>query len=296
MKKLFLLYILFLVGCTSIELKNQIIVSILPQKYIVQRIVGKKFSIQVLIPAGYNPVTHKLTSRQMKAISHAKIYFRIGHIPFEKTSIKRICSLNPRMKVIDTSKGVKLIRGHQCSEHDHDHGHKCEHEEAESGEGIDPHIWLSPKAMLIQAKHVLKTVVQLDPKNKEFYQKNYKSLVQDIQNLENKIRNILQGAKQKKIMVFHPAWGYFARDYQLEQIALEVEGKKPSAADFKRIIDRAKRENIKVLFLQRQFDQKHAKTLVNNFGGQVVYLDPLAENWLENMEKIARTFKKVLDK
>ena len=282
---------LFLISCGSPVPNNDsskplISVSILPQKYFVQRIVGDRFEVNVMIPPGHSPATYAPVPQQMRTLSHSKLYFRIGHIPFEKAWMENIAANNKTMKIIDTSVGVDLIKAGNEERHDHDHKHHHA--------GVDPHIWLSPGAVKIQVKHILEAVIKTDPENREFYESNYRALVKDIDLLDREIKVLLKESKGKTFMVFHPSWSYFARDYHLDQLAIEVEGKAPAAADLKRVVDIAEKQGIHVIFVQEQFDTDSARAVAAEINGRVVPMNPLAEDWLTNMKKIAQTLGKHL--
>jgi zinc transport system substrate-binding protein len=287
---LFILLSLFFISCgpPRPDMKSekfQITVTILPQKYFIHRIVGGgdilNFDIHVMIPPGHSPATYAPTPQQMKDLNHSILYFRIGHIPFEKAWMKNIAANNPHLKIIDTSVGVALIEtGEDKEELPREHYHHA---------GIDPHIWLSPHAVKIQAKHILDAVIEIDSKNQEFYKENYRLFLLDIDRLDREIRFLLEKCSGRKLMVFHPAWSYFARDYGLEQLPIEVEGKAPNPASLKKIIDIARKEKIRIIFVQEQFDTHSARAVAAEIGGRVVKIDPLAPDWLANMKKIAQT-------
>lgn len=291
---LFIIISLLFINCGSprpviSSAKIQITVSILPQKYFVHRIVGGDnldFDIHIMIPPGHSPATYAPTPQQMKGLSHSKLYFRIGHIPFEKAWMKNIAANNPHLKIIDTSVGVDLIETGESEDDVHqDHHHHA---------GIDPHIWLSPHAVKIQAKHILDAVIELDSQHRELYEENYRLFLRDIDGLDREIKAVLEQYRGKKFMVFHPAWSYFARDYSLEQLPIEVEGKAPNPANLKKIIDIARQENIRIIFVQEQFDTNSARAVAAEIGGQVVKIDPLALDWLDNMKGIAQTLSDAL--
>jgi zinc transport system substrate-binding protein len=284
---LLILLILFFINCGSpgpdiSSKKFQITVSILPQKYFVERIAGDgvniDFDIHVMIPPGHSPHTYAPTPRQMKDLSYCKLYFRIGYIPFETTWMKNIAANNPQMKIIDTSVGVDLIEARE----DEDELHQGHHHA-----GIEPHIWLSPRAVKIQAKHILDALIEIDRENQESYKENYRLFLLDIDQLDREIRSLLEKSGGRKFMVFHPAWSYLARDYGLEQLAIEEEGKAPNPGNLKKIIDIARRENILIIFVQQQVDTHSASAVAAEIGGRVVKLDPLAPDWLDNMKGIA---------
>ncbi len=291
---LFIIISLLFINCGSpgpviSSAKFQITVSILPQRYFVHRIVGSDnldFDIHIMIPPGHSPATYAPTPQQMKDLGHSKLYFRIGHIPFEKAWMKNIAANNPHLKIIDTSVGVDLIETGESEDDAHqDHHHHA---------GIDPHIWLSPHAVKIQAKHILDAVIELDSQHREFYKENYRVFLKDIDRLDREIKLLLEKSRGRKLMVFHPAWSYFARDYGLEQLAIEVEGKAPNPANLKKVIDIARQDNIRIIFVQEQFDTNSARAVAAEIGGRVVKIDPLALDWLENMKGIAQTLSDAL--
>jgi zinc transport system substrate-binding protein len=267
-------------------------VSILPQEYFVQRIAGDRARVNVMIPPGHSPATYEPTPRQMRELSASSLYFRIGHIPFEKAWLENIASANPAMKIVDTSVGVELIDTRKPLEgEDHDH------DEAEADHvhtGIDPHIWLSPKAVKIQAGHIRDALAAHDPAYAETYNANYRAFAADIDTLHKEIAAGFAGLGGRRFMVFHPAWGYFGRDYGLVQLPVEVGGKTPSPRVLKQVIDTAKKENIKVIFVQKQFDTHSAEAVAADINGKVIQLDPLAPDWLGNMKKIAAALKEAL--
>jgi len=238
-----------------------VVVSILPQIEFVKSVGKDKVSVSAMIPPGFSPTTYEPSVEQLKKLSVADLYIRIGHIPFEKAQMKKLASLNPKMKVIDSSKGIEIYKG-------------------------DPHIWLSPRLAKIQVENICQALVEIDPVNKDFYEKNKNDYLIKLDNLDLKLRDAFSEMKGKKILVFHPAFGYLARDYGFEQIAIEIEGKEPSAENLARIIDTAKKENIKTVFVQKQFSQKSAKAIAQQIGGIVVPLDPLAKNYVENLRRI----------
>ena len=244
-----------------------VVVSILPQIEFVKSVGKDKVSVSAMIPPGFSPATYEPSVEQLKKLSAADLYIRIGHIPFEKAQMKKLASLNPKMKVIDSSEGIEIYKG-------------------------DPHIWLSPRLAKIQVENICQALVEIDPVNKDFYEKNKNDYLIKLDNLDLKLRDAFSEMKGKKILVFHPAFGYLARDYGFEQIAIEIEGKEPSAENLARIIDTAKKENIKTVFVQKQFSQKSAKAIAQQIGGNVVPLDPLAKDYIENLRRIGEEMGK----
>jgi len=208
-----------------------------------------------------SPATYEPDIEQLKKLSAADLYIRIGHIPFEKTQMRRLEDLNPKMKVIDSSKGIEIYKN-------------------------DPHIWMSPRLVKVQVENICLALTEMDPENKNFYEKNKNEYLVKLDDLNLELRNAFSEMTSKKILVFHPAFGYLVRDYGFEQIAIEIEGKEPSAENLAKIIDTAKKENIKTIFVQKQFSQKSAEAIAQQIGGSVVPLDPLAEDYVENLRRI----------
>jgi zinc transport system substrate-binding protein len=264
-------------GIRQIDKRSRIAVSILPQKYFVQRIAGGKWNIDVMVPPGHNPAVYEPTPLQLQNLSRALIYFRIGYIGFELAWMGNLKQLNPAMTIVDTSRDVALIHGSGKN------GHKSSGNET----GIDPHIWLSPKAVAVIAGHISGTLEKADPENQAFYQANYHLFLSDIDRLDSEIRRIFSNKKKRKFMVFHPAWTYFARDYDLIQISIEKEGKDPAPSNLKQIIDEARHEGIHSIIVQSQFDTHSAETIGRALNGEVILLDPLALDWINNLKNIA---------
>jgi zinc transport system substrate-binding protein len=284
-----LLLFLFVPGCGDlgpdpVSGKPLIFVSILPQKYVVERIAAGNFDIHVMIPPGHSPATYAPTPRQIRILSLAVLYLRIGHIPFETAWMENITANAENMKIVDTSIGIELITpGKQEPSHGHDHH-----------TGIDPHTWLSPRAVKIQCKHILDALTALEPQKQQVFQNNYRRFLEDIEQLHREIAALLEKHRGKKFMVFHPAWTYFARDYGLVQVPIEIEGKSPSPMELKKAVDIAKKDDIHVIFVQQQFDTASARAVANEIKGEVIVMDPLAPNWPDNMKRIARTLNRVL--
>lgn len=211
----------------------------------------------------------------MVALANAKTYISIG-VPFEKAWLEKIQAVNPNMKMVDTTQGIER--------------------KATPDGGFDPHIWLSPSLVKVQSQTIYAALAELDPAHQAEYKANLDAFLVDIDKLDASIRNTLSNLKTKKFIVFHPAWGYFARDYGLEMIPIEVGGQEPSAQELAALVQRAKDENIKVVFVQPEFSQEDAETIAQEIGGEVIAISPLAPDWLANLQKVAETFAAVLNK
>ena len=288
---LILAAILFL-GCSeNNKTSNKIFVSVLPQKHFVEAITGDKFKVEVMVPPGLSPATYEPLPKQMLSLSDAKLYFRIG-VPFENSWIDKIADNNKNLKIVDTREGINLRSfetfEHMEEKHDH-HGHSHGHGHSHDHGEKDPHIWLDPSLVKIQAKTVYESVIKEDPINKEFYLKNYNSFRQKLDSLDAQLFGICAAAVDNKFLVFHPSWGYFADRYGLRQFSIEYEGKEPSPMQLAKIIKFIKENNITTIFVQKQFSTKSAETIALEINGTVKTLDPLAENYFENLIYMAKT-------
>lgn len=272
---------------SSLE-KIKIFVSILPQAYFVERVGGDRVDVSVMVGPGQSPVTYEPMPRQMVELGKAKLFFRIG-VPFENVWMDRISKTNPKMKVIDTRRGIKLL---PMKTH-HDKAPK-QHASLRKDGLKDPHIWTSIRLVKTQAQNICDALLNLDQDNKGYYQDNLRAFIDDLNNLDAEIVESLKGIRARKFMVFHPAWGYFARDYGLDQIPIEIGGKEPGARELVNLIEEAKNDGIRIIFVQKQFSEKSAEALADAIGGRIILIDPLARDYLNNMKIIAETFRRVI--
>lgn len=249
-------------------------VSILPQKYFVERVGGDLVNVNVMVLPGESPATYEPKPEQMTALAQADAYVSIG-VPFEKAWLEKIQAANTKMKMVDTTQGIER--------------------KATADGGFDPHIWLSPSLVKIQSETIYKALAELDPAHAADYKANFEAFVKDIDALDTNIRATLEKTETKKFIVFHPAWGYFARDYGLEMIPIEVGGQEPSAQELAGLIEKAKTENIKVVFVQPEFDQEEAATIAKEIGGKTLSIGALNPDWLGNLKSVAETFAAVLN-
>lgn len=260
--------------------KLQVMVSIAPQKYFVEKIGNGYVNVDVMVPAGAEPHTFEPKPQQLKALSRAELYLRI-RIDFEEAWMDKIKTANPKMQIVDTTQGIQRLPM------------STERGTGDTG-NVDPHIWLSPSLVKTQARTIYTALTQRDPQHQAIYQANLDRFLTDINLLDRDIRRSLQGVKNRKFIVFHPSWGYFARDYDLTMIPIEAGGQEPSAAELAQLIREAKRDSIKVVFAEPQFSQQTADTISKQIGGEVLLIDPLAPDWLNNLRQVSKTFSKVL--
>jgi len=255
-------------------------VSIVPQEYFLHKIGGDRVEVHVMVPSGANPHTYEPAPRQMTDLSKADIYFSIG-IPFESAWMERFKSINPDLSVVETHLGIerKPIERHDG----HDHGHA--HENGDGQASPDPHIWLSPPLVKIQAGNILKGLIAADPAHRNAYERNHAAFIREIDTLDAELRRRLQ--KGTEFMVFHPSWGYFADAYGLVQVPVEIEGKSPKAAEIQRLIRYAEERNIRTVLVQPQLSSRSAEMIAHSIHGRTVDADPLAGNWPDNLLHVA---------
>jgi len=255
-----------------------VFVSILPQQYFVEHVGGDHVAVSVLVGPGQSPETYEPTPKQMTALARARIYFSIG-VAFEDTWMKRIQAANPALRVAPIQRGVAIL--------------PLAGSGGEPG-GSDPHVWTSPQRVKRMAANVRDALIQADPAQRGDYESNYRTFAAELDKLDGDIRTLLAPARGKAFMVFHPAWGYFAHDYGLRQIPIEAEGKEPGAKSLARVIELGKREGVKAIFVQSQFSRRTAETVAVAIGARVVAVDPLAENYPQNLLQVAREFAAAL--
>jgi zinc transport system substrate-binding protein len=273
-----------------------VFVSIVPQKFFVQQIGKDLVDVQVMVQPGASPATYEPKPRQMAALTKSKVYFAIG-VPFENAWLPKLAVANPAMRVVHTDSGITRIR--MAANHDHEdiperHAADEQNESRRGHTGLDPHIWLSPPLVKVQARSILAGLQEIDPVNKDVYAANFKQFSAEIDQLDAELRKVFAGKVGMRFMVFHPSWGYFARAYALKQVPIEIEGKNPKPSQLKRLIEHARENRIKVIFAQPQFSTRSAALLAREIGGQVAFADPLALDWMANLRNVANKFKLAL--
>ena len=294
-----LLFTVSIVGCARPSTLEEtdiltVTVSIAPQQYFVSRIAGDDVRVNVMVEPGASPATYEPKPEQLAALSQSAAYFSIG-VPFENIWLDRIADANPDMRIVDTTEGIERvpIEAH-THEGEGEEEHEDEHDHAEGAP--DPHIWLSPSLVKIQARTIAEALIDLDPERQSTYQENLTAFLADIEALEATIEETLSGVENRKFLVFHPSWGYFAEDFGLEQIAIEVGGQEPSARELAALITLAQEEQIRVVFAQPEFSTEDASTIAEEIEGEVIMVSPLAVDWLDNMSKVADTFAAALNR
>ena len=272
----------FLASCASPEngktAKPTVLVSIAPYKYFVEQIASDLADIMILIPPGTNHHDYDPSPRQLQALTKAKLLFINGGLPLEQNLVPSLRQNQPELKIINLSEGINLIYDDDdddANNHNH-HGHN-----------YDPHIWLSFNNGLIIAKNVMTALLEMFPEHQERITANYNTLKAKI-NEAIELNNVeMANLKCRQFVIFHPALSYYARDYNLEQISIEHEGKEPTPSQLKKIIDIARKTGVQVVFIQKEFDASNARLVAESINGKIVQIDPLAEEWLDNLKAIA---------
>jgi len=260
-------------GCSQQQPGDKIgvVVTILPQAEFVESIGGDKVEITVMVPPGASPHTYEPTPSQMVALSHAEMYAKVGSgIDFELAWMDALIAQNEDMLVVDCSAGVELQAMTAA-------------DEGETSGNMDPHIWLSPQNAIIMVQNIADGLIQIDPDNSDYYKQNRDAYIQQLEQLDSDIRDGLSDVSNRVFMVFHPAFGYFASEYNLTMLPIEDEGKEPTPAGLQYLIEQAEEHNIKVVFAEPQYNQQSAEVIADEIGGGVVLIDPLAEDYIANL-------------
>lgn len=273
-------------------------VTIAPQKYFVDKISGGLIPASVMILPGANPHAYEPKPKQMAELAKASIYFTIGDT-FDTVWMERIKGTNPGITVVRTEDGVEKIPM-EGEKHHEDHSthqeHDAEHHGGHDHGGLDPHIWLDPSLVKIQAQNIRDGLCAIDPQHADQYRANAEAFLRELDALDTEIRAILAPIPKERrtFLVFHPSWGYFARAYDLRQASIEIEGKEPSPRELAGIIELGREIGAKVIFVQPQFSEKSAAVIAKQIGARVVRLDPLAQDWADNLRQAAKAMADAL--
>ena len=251
--------------------KIGVVASIPPLAEFVEKVGGERVSVLVMVPSGANPHTYEPTSTQLKEVSKAKVYVKVGSgVEFELVWLDKVLEFNKDILVVDCSQDVELVGG-------------------------DPHIWLSPRNAKIMVANIYEGLAQVDPQGKAYYAKNKEEYIRKLTKLDREIAESLSEIRNRKFMVYHPAWGYFARDYNLTQIPIEKEGKEPTARDLAELVKQAKADNIKIIFASPEFNPKTAEVIADEIDCKIVFISPLAKDYIANLRKVTAELVQALN-
>ena len=271
---IYLSAIMLLAACTSNKQQNDntLYVSILPLQSLVEGIVGEDFDIEVHVPAGASPETFEPTPRQFVGLNRAQLVFNVGLIDFETTLLGK---MEQQEKVVDLSRGIDLIEG-SCSHANHGHNH---------AHGVDPHVWTSPKALQKMAANAYEAIRKAYPDSVK-YEANYKRLQEELQALDIRTAEKIAQSGVEYFIVYHPALTYYARDYGLRQVAIEADGKEPSAKQLTATIRQAREDGVRRIFYQKQFPASTVEVIARDIDAEYVAIDPLGRDAIENIDTI----------
>lgn len=248
--------------------KVRVAASILPQVELIEAVGGDRVEIMTMVPPGANPHTYEPKPSQMAELARVRVYAKVGSgVEFELAWMDKLIGVNRDMAVIDCSRGVELL--------------------GENGGLVDPHIWMSPRNAQTMVRNIAGGLIEIDPGSRAYYERNRDAYIERLSALDGELRERLAGLENRKFIIFHPALGYLAKEYNLIEIAIEEEGKEPTAARVAEVIAEAKANNIKVIFATPQFNPRGAEIIAQSIGGRVVFIDPLAKNYIENTRAIA---------
>ncbi len=267
--------------------KIGVVATVLPLADFAEEVGGEQIRVSAMVPPGADPHTYEPLPGQLKSLSRAQLYVAAGSgVEFELVWLDKLKATNPRLVICNSSVGIQLantedsLRGFREGRPKHNHS--------------DPHVWLSPRNAVQMAKNIRDSLIRLDPKNEAYYQSRFESFASSLRQLDLEIKNTLVGISQRNFMVYHPAWGYFAKDYLLNEIAIEVDGKEPSAARIAGLIKEARARGIRTIFASPQFSQKSARVIAKEIGGKVILVDDLAKDYFSNLRKVANDLAREL--
>jgi len=292
---LVILSFLFTVSCTSkqTDVKKggvlKVTVSILPQKFIVEQIGKEKVSVNVMVPPAASPETYEPEPKKMMELKQSAIYFLIG-MPFESSSFEKIKDEYKNVIFLKMQERIKL-KGADGHHHHHHHHHEgdapCDHDG-------DPHIWLDPAYLIILSENAASGLIKADPGNREFYVRNLTALKREIQTLHDELVDIFKDSRGKSFVVYHPAWGYFAERFGIKQVAVETEGKEPSASEMAKQIDFIKKNGVKHIFSQPSSPETVINSISSQTGTEIIMIDPLREDVIRNIKESANAIREGL--
>ncbi len=270
--------------------KTAVIVSIPPQAETVRAIGGEHVDVTVMVPQGSSPHTYEPKPSQMKAVARARLYLGIG-VAFEKQWRDRFLELNPDLRFVDTTRNVPRRIMH-TKDKDSD---KMKHEEethkmhAHTHGSYDPHVWTSPKNLILIAQNVYEALSETDPEHRAYYRKRLRSYTETLRRLDKEIETLLEPLRRRhtSVLSVHPSWGYFCDRYGLKQIPLEIEGKSITPKRLTRLIKTAKKERVAAILTQPEFSDKSAKLLADTLRLPLIRISPLSPDWIDTLKRLA---------
>jgi len=277
----------------------QVVVSILPQQYLVERIGGSRVEVLTLVQPGDSPATYAPGPATLAALDSAQAWFTIG-VHFEAVWLDRIVRDRPGMEVVPLADDLPLRRteagetletsspGRPSGDHDHDHDH-------DHGGAPDPHTWTDPRLAARMAERIASTLARLDPEGATYYQERAAALQKELHDLHLEIAARLAPLAGRAFIVFHPSWGYFADAYGLVQLPIEIGGREPGPRGLAELIQHGRAANAKAVFVQRQFTQRSARAVAEALDVPTIEADPLAADYIDNLRRVSIAMASALD-
>ncbi|MBI5571172.1 MAG: zinc ABC transporter substrate-binding protein [Desulfomonile tiedjei] len=275
--------------------KVNVFASILPVAYFVERVGGPNVDVSVLVGPGQDPHTFEPTPKLMAKLAGAQILFKVG-FPFEETLVKKVGPMFKNVQVVDLQQGIqrRTMTEDESEGEEGEHGHGKDHAHSHEAGDFDPHTWLDPQLAKIQAGTIADTLIRIDPSHRTDYEKNLRDFVNDLDAVHEQLTKALAPVKGKSFFVFHPAYGYLGAAYGLKQIPVQIGGKEATARQLARLVELAKEDEVRVIFVQPQFSKKTAEALAAAIDGAVVPLDDLARDYLKNLQDMAAKLESAL--
>ena len=281
MKSFFITFLLWLLPCLLCA-EKRVLVSVAPYVTIVQELAGNEVEVELMVPPGISGHSFEPSPKQIMEASRAALWFCIGE-SFEPKAVKAITAQNPDFIVVDLRQGLNLTA--------HEHTGSCNHHYG----SYDPHIWMSPQMMQVQVHTMATALCTTFPELEAVVQKNRAIMLEKLQELDVFIKKTLATRKKNVILVAHPAYGYLCEEVGITQQSIEIEGKDPTPQQLMRIIDRARKENIHVIFVQNEYPNKGARLIAEEIDAEIVILNPYDKNYFNSMRTIAQEFAKALE-
>lgn len=290
LKKLFIVLIILFVSIHSYANRQiSIFTSIQPISYIIEKIGGENVEVYSMLREGDNPHTYEPLPSQLVLLSKADLYIKLGSgIEFEQVWLNKIKEINKNMLFINAGKNIKLIETTKKEQHNHKHLHNHKNKDIHTK---DPHIWLSLSNAIIITENIRNALIEYDKTNKKYYTENAEQIISELLKIKNNTNENLKNVKNRKFLILHPSLGYFANEFDLIQIPVEIEGKEPGPKHINNIIQQAKKNNIRVIFASENFNLISAEIIANEIDGQVVLINELSKDYVNNLKLISESFQ-----
>lgn len=275
-------------SCTNKTTNNQhITVSIAPLAFLVENIAGEKYTVETFVPRGSSPETYEPTPKQLMHLDKSALFFFVGNLGFEQTWLKQMQQNAPHTEFVPTSKGINLLHSN------HSHNENDNKKETNECHGTDPHVWTTPNNLKIMAECIAHKLMNTFPKDSLMFAKNLQNLNDSLDAADRKIRTLLTPNSQKAFLIYHPTLSYFAHEYHLEQLTIEEDGKIPSPAHLQAIIKSARKQKVQTIFLQQEFDRRHAEIIAQETKTNITEINPLSPNCIEELIRIAKALNRI---